>query len=154
MKTLVVYFSASGITKEAAKKIATTINADLFEIEPSIPYTDADLNWNDPNSRSSVEMKEGKSRPEIKNTVTNIDEYERVVLGFPIWWYVAPTIINTFIENNNLEGKEVYVFATSGSSSIDSTYKHLKEEYPRINFINGKRFTREVSDNEIKEWLN
>ena len=111
-KILVSYFSASGVTKKVAVKVAESIKADLFEIEPVQKYTDEDLNWHDKKSRSSIEMQDKTSRPEIRNTVSNIDEYDTIIIGFPVWWYTAPTIINTFIEENNLEGKNVYVFVT------------------------------------------
>lgn len=152
-KILVSYFSASGVTRSVAKKIAAVIDGDLFEIEPVDEYTDADLDWMDKNSRSTLEMKDKSSRPKIKERVSNIDEYDTVVLGFPVWWYTAPTIINTFIEENNLNNKDVYVFVTSGSSSQAGSFKDLKETYADINFISAKRFTTSVSDDEIREWL-
>lgn len=122
-KILVSYFSASGVTKKVAVKVAESIKADLFEIEPVQKYTDEDLNWHDKKSRSSIEMQDKTSRPEIRNTVSNIDEYDTIIIGFPVWWYTAPTIINTFIEENNLEGKNVYVFVTSGGSSSQGSFK-------------------------------
>ena len=153
MKTLVTYFSASGTTKRVAETIATTINADLFEIEPKEVYTDADLNWMNKKSRSSIEMADKSSRPEIKNKITNLDEYERVIIGFPVWWYTAPTIINTFIEENDLSGKEIYIFVTSGGSSFGGSLKDLHNTYPELNFVKGIRF-KKPNEEEINEWLN
>ena len=152
MKTLVTYFSASGTTKRVAETIATTINGDLFEIEPKVPYTDADLNWMNKKSRSSVEMADKSSRPEIKNKVENLNDYNRVIIGFPVWWYTAPTIINTFIEENDLSGKEIYIFVTSGGSSFGGSLKDLKNTYPELNFVSGIRFTK-PKEEEILEWL-
>lgn len=152
-KILVSYFSASGVTKRVAEKVASVVNGDLSPIEPVERYTDADLDWTDKTSRSTIEMQDKSSRPQIKERVPNIDEYDTVILGFPVWWYTAPTIINTFIEENNLEGKNVYVFVTSGSSSFAGSLKDLKETYPNINFISGKRFTTDVEDSEILDWI-
>ena len=152
MKTLVTYFSASGTTKRVAETIATTINGDLFEIEPKVPYTDADLNWMNKKSRSSVEMADKSSRPEIKNKVENLNDYNRVIIGFPVWWYTAPTIINTFIDENDLSGKEIYIFVTSGGSSFGGSLKDLKNSYSELNFVSGIRFTK-PKEEEILEWL-
>ena len=114
-KKIVAYFSASGVTGKVAKTLATAINADLFQIEPVTPYTDADLNWNDPQSRSSVEMQDKTFRPQVKNKVEKMEDYDTIFVGFPIWWYVAPTIINTFLEQYDLTGKKVIPFATGAS---------------------------------------
>lgn len=136
-KKLVVYFSASGTTKIFAQKLAEQINGDLFEIVPKIPYTDADLDWNDANSRTTLEMQNELSRPEILNK-TNIDQYDTIFLGFPIWWGVAPRIINTFLENYDFSGKTIITFATSGGSAMgDSTYE-LQKSAPTARFINGQ----------------
>ena len=153
MKTLVTYFSASGTTKRVAETVASTINADLFEIEPKEVYTDADLNWMNKKSRSSIEMADKSSRPEIKNKITNLDEYERVIIGFPVWWYTAPTITNTFIEENDLSSKEIYIFVTSGGSSFGGSLKDLHNTYPELNFVKGIRF-KKPNEEEINEWLN
>lgn len=139
MKTITCYFSATGTTKKIAKEIAQKLNTDIFEIEPLELYTKEDLDWTNKNSRSSMEMRNDKSRPRIKNKIENIEEYNKVILGFPVWWYKAPTIINTFIEENNLENKEIYVFVTSGGSGITDTFNNLKKDYPNLNFIKGKR---------------
>lgn len=152
-KILVSYFSASGITKEVASKLASLVNGDLFEIEPVNKYTSEDLDWTNGQSRSSIEMKNG-IKPEIKNKVSNLSEYDKVYLGFPIWWYKEPTIINKFLEENDMSDKKIYVFVTSGSSSIDSTYKSLKHDFPNLNFVSGKRLTGHESDEEYISWLN
>jgi flavodoxin len=151
-KTLVSYFSASGITKKVAEKVATLVNGDLFEIEPKERYTDDDLNWMNKQSRSSIEMN-NNIKPEIANKVSNLEEYDTACLGFPIWWYKEPTIIDKFLEENNMDGKKIYVFVTSGSSSIDSTYKSLKNNFPNLNFVSGKRFTLTDSDEVIKDFI-
>ena len=117
-KTLVAYFSASGVTKKLAQTLADAIGADLFAIEPKVPYTRADLNWMDKQSRSTIEMQNPASRPEIAGTCANIADYDTVFVGFPIWWYVAPTIVNTFLESCDLTGKTVVPFATSGGSGL------------------------------------
>ena len=146
-KVLVSYFSASGITKEYAIKLSNKLNCDLFEIEPAIRYTSEDLDWENAESRSSVEMKNKSYRPKIKNKVDNIDKYDTVFIGYPIWWYTAPTIINTFIEENDLTGKKVYLFATSGSSSVEQSLIDLKNTYKNIDFVGAKRIT---SDKDIE----
>lgn len=137
-KSLVVYFSATGTTKRAAEILAKEAGADLFEITPEVAYTNADLDWRNQQSRSSVEMKNLKVRPAIKNgKVENISQYDTVFVGFPIWWYTAPTIINTWIEGNDLKGKTIVVFATSGGSSTKKATKDLRETYPEYIFKDG-----------------
>ena len=131
MKTLVVYFSATGTTKAAAQRLAKEFNADLYEITPEVPYTDADLNWRDKNSRSTLEMKDKSSRPAIKGHCDNIADYDVVWIGFPVWWYTAPTIVNTFIEAHDLSGKTICVFATSGGSGVSGSANDLKKAYPQ-----------------------
>ena len=131
MKTLVVYFSATGTTKAAAQRLAKEFNADLYEITPEVPYTDADLNWRDKNSRSTLEMKDKSSRPAIKGHCDNIADYDVVWIGFPVWWYTAPTIVNTFIEAHDLSGKTLKVFATSGGSGVEGSANDLKKAYPQ-----------------------
>lgn len=152
-KVLVSYFSASGVTKKVAEKIAKAINGDLFEIEPTQKYTLEDLDWTNKQSRSSIEMQDKTSRPQILNRVSNIAEYDTVVLGFPVWWYTAPTIINTFIEENNLEGKDIYVFVTSGGSGSEGSFKDLKNTYKNLNFIKSKRFTGRETDEDYINWI-
>ena len=151
-KILVNYFSASGTTKKIAEKVSSAINGDLFEIQPKEKYTEEDLDWTNKQSRSSIEMNEN-IKPEIVNKVSNLDDYDKVVLAFPIWWYKEPTIIDKFLEENDMKDKKIYVFVTSGSSPIDSTYKSLQNNYPNLNFISGKRFTGIESEEEYKSWL-
>lgn len=135
---LVAYFSATGTTKAVAEELAKVMDANLFEIVPAQPYSAADLDWRDSTSRSSVEMRDPNSRPAVKNKVEDMAQYDVVFLGYPVWWYIAPTIINTFIEENNLEGKRVYCFATSGGSPITPCVDALKKQYPDINWQEGK----------------
>ena len=130
-KTLVAYFSATGTTKRAAEQLAKEHNADLFEIAPEQPYTAADLDWTNKQSRSSLEMKDKSSRPAIKGTCANIADYDTVWIGFPVWWYTAPTIVNTFIEAHDLSGKVLNVFATSGGSDVKGSATDLKKAYPQ-----------------------
>lgn len=125
-KKLVAYFSASGVTADAAKKIAEAANADLYEISPEVPYTAADLNWQDKNSRSTVEMNDRTFRPALADKNAKAEEYDVIFLGFPIWWYTAPTIINTFLESYELSGKTIILFATSGSTGFDKAAADLK----------------------------
>jgi len=151
-KVLVSYFSASGVTRGVAQRIATAIDGDIFEIEPVEKYTDEDLNWMSKQSRSSIEMNEN-IKPDIASKVSNLDEYDTICLGFPIWWYKEPTIIDKFLEENDMTGKNIYVFVTSGSSSIDSTYESLNNNFPDLNFVSGKRFTGKESDEDYKNWV-
>jgi len=130
-KTLVAYFSATGNTKAAAERLAQQKGADLFEIAPETPYTAADLDWRDKTSRSTLEMQDKTSRPAIAATCDNIADYDTVWIGFPVWWYTAPTIINTFIEAHDLSGKVLNVFATSGGSDVTDSYNDLKKAYPQ-----------------------
>ena len=125
-KTLVAYFSASGVTGSVARTLSDALNADLYEITPAVRYTDADLDWRNADSRSSVEMKDKSSRPEIADSPVNIADYENILLGFPIWWYVAPTIVNTFLEKHDFSGKKLILFATSGGSGFGKTVDSLK----------------------------
>ena len=133
-KTLVAYFSATGNTRAAAERLAKERNADLFEIAPEVPYTEADLDWRDKTSRSTLEMQDKASRPAIKSTCDNIADYDAVWIGFPVWWYTAPTIINTFIEAHDLGGKVLNVFATSGGSDVKGSYNNLKAAYPQYSW--------------------
>ena len=150
--TLVIYFSATGTTAKVATQIAKAANADLYEITPEKAYTDADLDWNNKQSRSSVEMADKSSRPAIKGTVENISQYDVVYLGFPIWWYQQPTIVNTFIEKNNLKGKTVKTFATSGGSNINGADKVLKKAYPDIRWVPGKLLNNPTAS-DIKDFI-
>lgn len=152
-KILVAYFSASGVTAKAAKKLAEAAQADLYEIKPEIPYTHADLNWMDKKSRSSVEMNDKASRPAIADKVKNMEEYDTVFIGFPIWWYVAPTIINTFLESYDFSGKTLIPFATSGGSGMGRTNENLKPSCPGATLIPGKMLNGSLSETELKSWV-
>ena len=137
-KKLVAYFSTSGTTKKTAELLAEAAGADLYEITPKVAYTKADLNWMDKKSRSSVEMNDKKFRPEIEDKDANIAEYDEIILGFPIWWYVAPTIVNTFLEKFDFSGKKVVLFATSGGSGFGNTVKELQPSAPNTEIVEGK----------------
>lgn len=153
MKILVAYFSASGVTKKVAAQIAKHAHADLFEIKPAIPYSQADLDWTNKKSRSSVEMNDPKFRPEIAEKLSHMAEYDTVFLGFPIWWYIAPTIINTFLEQYDFSGKTIIPFATSGGSGMGRTVEHLKAQYGNdIKWEQGRVLNR-VSDSELANWI-
>lgn len=152
-KVLICYFSATGTAKEIALKMADVYSADLFEIEPIKRYTKEDLDWTNKQSRTSIEMNDKSSRPEIVKKVENIDNYDTIVIGFPVWWYTAPTIINTFIEENDLTNKQIYVFVTSGSSSESGSFNDLKELYPNLNFKGAQRFTGNEEDDIYKVFL-
>ena len=152
-KVLVCYFSATGTTKIVAEKVAATVSGDLFEILPKEKYTQEDLDWTNKQSRSSIEMNQN-IKPEIENRVSSLADYDTVCLGFPIWWYKEPTIIDKFLEENDMSGKKIYVFVTSGGSSVDSTYNSLKNNFSNLNFIDGKRFNGSESENEYKSWIN
>ncbi|MDO4453369.1 MAG: flavodoxin [Eubacteriales bacterium] len=150
-KRLVAYFSASGTTKKAAEIIANSAKADLLEIMPKIPYTKADLNWMDKKSRSSVEMSDKKFRPEVLDTDIDMNAYDEIILGFPIWWYVAPTIVNTFLEKYNFSGKNIILFATSGGSGFGNTVRELKPSAPDSMITEGK-ILNNVNRQQIAEW--
>lgn len=152
MKTLVAYFSCTGNTKAVANLIQKATGADLYEIEPAVPYTAADLDWRNENSRSSVEMKDAASRPAIANNVENMSIHDTLYIGFPVWWDKAPTIVNTFIESYDLAGKTIYVFATSGSSSIDNSVAELKKVYPNLKFVEGKLLTGATQE-RVNAWV-
>ena len=151
-KILVAYFSASGVTGSVAKKLAEATGADLYEIRPAVKYTSADLNWNNSNSRSSVEMKDKSSRPELADKNAQISGHDVIFLGFPIWWYVAPTIINTFLEAYDFSGKKIILFATSGGSGFGRAVEGLKPSAPNAEIREGKLFRSSVSVNELKKW--
>ena len=148
-KMLVAYFSASGTTKKAAEMVAKAAGADLYEIKPKTAYTKADLNWMDKKSRSSVEMADKKIRPELADTDADIAAYDEILIGFPIWWYVAPTIINTFLESYDFSGKKIILFATSGGSGFGNTVKELKDSAPGAEIVEGKLLNR---TSEIADW--
>lgn len=151
-KVLVAYFSTSGVTAKLAERLASAIGADLHEIKPEKPYTSADLDWRDSNSRSSVEMKDKSFRPTIANSVENMDQYDTVFVAFPIWWYVAPTIINTFLEAYNLDGKKIIPLATSGSSGMGNTNKELAPSCKGATLEEGKRFAANAGEKELADW--
>ena len=151
-KKLVAYFSASGTTKKAAEMVADSAQADLYEITPKEAYTSADLNWMDKKSRSSVEMSDKKIRPEIAGEDAKIENYDEIFIGFPIWWYVAPTIINTFLEKYDFSGKKVILFATSGGSGFGNTVKELQPSAPDATFIEGKLLNN-TNKQEIENWV-
>ena len=152
-KPLVAYFSASGVTKKLAQTLADAIGADLFAIEPKVPYTKADLNWMDKQSRSTIEMQNPASRPEIAGVCKNIADYDTVFVGFPIWWYVAPTIVNTFLESCDLTGKTVVPFATSGGSGMGETSSILQKSCPAARVLPGKRMNGSASADEVSSWV-
>lgn len=151
-KILIAYFSASGVTAKAAKEIAEVTQGDLFEIQPETPYTKADLNWMDKQSRSTIEMQNPDSRPAIANKVSNMKEYDTIFVGFPIWWYVAPTIINTFLEGYDLSNKTIIPFATSGGSGMGKTNEKLSVSCPGAKLLEGKVLNR-MSKQAIKDWI-
>lgn len=153
MKKLVAYFSATGVTKAVAKRLAKAAGANLFEIKPTVPYTPADLDWTNKNSRSSIEMSNPDSRPEIAEGLANMEDYGTIFIGFPIWWYVAPTIINTFLESYDFSEKTIIPFATSGGSGMGSTIEVLKPLCPTANWKKGKILNL-ISEVELETWLN
>ena len=152
-KKVVAYFSASGVRKRAAERLAKAAGADLFEIKPAVPYSQADLDWTNKKSRSSVEMGNPDSRPEIAERMENMEEYDTVFLGFPIWWYVAPTIIDTFLESYDFSGKTIVPFATSGGSGFGRTAEVLKPLCSdTAKWLPGKMLNR-TSEKEMEEWV-
>ena len=152
-KKLVAYFSASGVTSAVAKNLAEAAGADLYEIKPKVPYTNADLNWNDQNARSTVEMRDKSSRPEMADKDAKAGDYDVIFLGFPVWWYVAPTIINTFLEAYDLSGKTIILFATSGGSGFGKTVENLKPSAPGATIREGKLLNGRPSVAELKKWV-
>lgn len=151
-KSLVTYFSASGVTAELAKRLAKSVQADIYEIRPQIPYTDADLNWMDKQSRSSVEMKDVSSRPAIVQPVPDVQQYDVVFVGFPVWWYREPSIIDTFMEACKWNGQKVVPFATSGSSGIGSADKNMQKLAPSTTVEAGKRLDANMSESALADW--
>ena len=151
-KVLVAYFSASGVTAKLAQTLASAINADLHEIVPAQKYTAADLDWTNKDSRSSIEMKNKACRPEIVSAEVDWDQYDLIFVGFPIWWYVAPTIINTFLESIPLEGKTIVPFATSGGSGMGKTNEELKDSCKGAILKEGRRLSANASSEELKTW--
>ena len=152
-KKLVAYFSASGVTAKVADMLADAVGADIHEIRPKVPYTKADLNWMNKKSRSSIEMADKTIRPEIAESNVKIENYDVIFLGFPIWWYVAPTIINTFLESADFSGKKIILFATSGGSKFGTTVEELKISVPdSCEIIEGKLLNGRQTIASVKEW--
>ena len=151
-KKLVAYFSASGVTAKVAERLSESIGADLHEITPKVRYTDADLDWRDKTSRSSIEMSNPASRPEIERIRDNMQDYDTIYLGFPIWWYIAPTIINTFLESYELTGKTIVPFATSGGSGMGKTNEMLLPSCPGAILAEGCVFKADISKQELVSW--
>lgn len=152
-KVLVAYFSATGTTAAAAKKLAEAAGADIYEIKPAAPYTKEDLNWMNKNSRSSVEMSDKSSRPALADTSADISAYDTILLGFPIWWYIAPTIINTFLESYDFAGKKIVLFATSGGSGFGKAADSLKGSCPGATIMEGKLLNQLPAAPELKKWV-
>lgn len=151
-RKLVAYFSASGVTAKVAEKLSEAIGADLYAIEPEVPYTKADLDWMDKKSRSTIEMNNPASRPAIAGKRDNMNDYDTVFVGFPIWWYVAPTIINTFLESYDLTGKTIIPFATSGGSDMGKTNEKLLPSCKGAKLLNGKVFKASISGADLAKW--
>lgn len=152
-RKLVAYFSASGVTAKVAENLSEAIGADLYEIAPAVPYTKADLDWTDKNSRSTIEMNDPASRPAIDGKRDNMEDYDTVFVGFPIWWYVAPTIINTFLESYDLTGKTIIPFAASGGSGISKTNERLAPGCKGAKLMDGKVFKGSVGHQELAAWV-
>ncbi len=151
-RKLVAYFSASGVTAKLAETLSEAIGADLYAIEPEVPYTKSDLNWMNKNSRSSVEMNDPASRPAIAGKRDNMDEYDTIFVGFPIWWYVAPTIINTFLESYDFTGKTIIPFATSGGSGMGKTNEKLQPSCPSAKLMEGKVWKKNAKSADLAAW--
>ena len=153
-KTLVAYFSATGVTRKVSEHIAKIANADLYEIKPAVPYTVADLDWLDKNARSTIEMQNLQGRPEIIKEDVHLENYDTILLGFPIWWYVAPTVINTFLEANDFSHKKIVLFATSGGSKFGRTVAHLRMSIPdSTKLIEGKIITKSSTVDDLEQWV-
>lgn len=153
-RTLVAFFSASGNTRDVAKRLAAAAGAELYEIRPAIPYTYADLNWQDKSSRTSIEMRDRRSRPALADRDANIAAYDTILLGFPIWWYVAPTIINTFLESYDFSGKTIILFATSGGSRFGNTVQALKHSVSSTTTIReGRILNGRINESDMKEFI-
>ena len=153
-KMLVCYFSASGVTKKAAQQLAQVSGADIYEIKPAVPYTNDDLNWMDKSSRSSVEMRDKNSRPEIADDDAHIENYNAIFVGFPIWWYIAPTIINTFLEKYDFSNKKIILFATSGGSGFGRAADNLRPSVsPTTEIIEGRILNNNPTEFELRQWL-
>lgn len=152
-KVLVTYFSASGVTAGAAETLDRAAGADLYEIRPAQAYTKEDLDWNNKQSRSSLEMTDETSRPEMADNDSHAGDYDVIFIGFPIWWGVAPRVVNTFIESNDLTGKKIVIFATSGGSGIDYAINDMKKRYPQLAIAGGRLLSRKDTDAEMRNWV-
>lgn len=152
-KTVVAYFSATGTTKQKAEAVAKAAGADLFEIAPVRRYTRDDLDWTNKRSRSTLESKDPGARPAVAKKLPDPEQYDKVVIGFPVWWYTAPKIINTFLDENDLTGKKLYLFATSGGSGVEKCINDLKKAYPALNFAEGRLLNGTVDGDAVKNWL-
>lgn len=153
MNALVAYFSATGATAKAARMLADAVGGELYEIKPAVPYTSADLDWTDKRSRSSVEMNDKQSRPALKDTGAPVAGYDVVFLGFPIWWYVAPTIINSFLEAHDFSGKTIVLFATSGGSGLGKSAAGLRSSAPGAKIVDGRMLNGRLNEGELKAWV-
>ncbi len=151
-RILVAYFSASGVTARVASEIASAVGADIFEIVPAQPYTKADLNWLDKKSRSTVEMKDRNCRPEIASKVYDMEQYDTVFVGFPVWWYREPSIIDTFMEAYDFDGVKIIPFCTSGGSRIGDSGKNMQALAPGAKVLPGERISAKASAAEVKKW--
>ena len=152
MNALVAYFSATGTTAKAAKALANAIGGDLYEIKPAVPYTSADLNWTDKHSRSSVEMMDKQSRPALADLDAPVAGHDVIFLGFPVWWYVAPTILNTFLEAYDFTGKTIVLFATSGGSGLGKSAAGLRSSAPGAKIVDGRMLNGRLNEGELKAW--
>lgn len=151
-KSLVAYFSASGVTKMLAEKLAGEIKADLFEIQAERAYTNADLDWQNSKSRSSIEMNDQSCRPAIRSKIADMSQYDVIFVGFPIWWYREPSIVDTFMEAYDFSGKTIIPFATSGGSDMGNSVKNMAALAPKAKVAEGKRFAGQVSGKELSDW--
>lgn len=152
MNPLVAYFSATGTTARAAKTLAAAVGADLYEIRPAVPYTSADLNWMDKGSRSSREMQDKQSRPALADTDAPVASHDVIFLGFPVWWYVAPTLLNTFLEAYDFTGKTIVLFATSGGSNLGKSAAGLRSSAPGAKIVDGRMLNGRLNEPELKAW--
>ncbi len=152
MNALVAYFSATGTTAKAAKALAKAVGGDLYEIKPAVPYTSADLDWTNKSSRSSLEMKDANSRPALADTNAPVAGHDVIFLGFPVWWYVAPTILNTFLEAYDFRGKTIVLFATSGSSGLGKSAAGLRPSAPGAKIVDGRMLNGSLNEAELKSW--
>ena len=152
MNPLVAYFSATGTTARAAKTLAAAVGADLYEIRPAVPYTSADLNWMDKGSRSSREMQDKQSRPALADTDAPVASHDVIFLGFPVWWYVAPTLLNTFLEAYDFTGKTIVLFATSGGSNLGKSAAGLRPSAPGAKIVDARMLNGRLNEAELKAW--